>query len=650
MLQLLREKKTSALGFFIIGFCALLMVPFGLDMIQENRGQDIAIEVGGREISNQEFERSVYRWENAFRQQLGDNYNQVAGMLNLRQRALDELVNGALLEQLSSRLGMGVGTEQIKEEIAAHPFFQGPITKAGYEAFLRAQGINGVQLEQMTRQQIIGKQLESLLANANLLTRPELMSAYRRNNRKASFSYIAFTPEHFKSKVDTSNSEELNAFYENNKERYKLQRGVEFEYALIPDSLFLEQVGVSEEDIVETYEMKKASFVEPKKVHLRKMVFNKGAGSALENLVVGEKNEDADSASSTLSQSDIAKQTAEKALERLKNGEKFEQVAKELSQDKITAEQGGDIGWLTYDDLDASIRNKAAELEIDTPSEIIESDDKFTIIQAIAKQESKQKPIEQVRGDIERAIKAERAPIYARAAADEFYVSAESSSGTPLAKLAEGTSYAVRESGRILRRGETEKSLPVQVVNKVVDLPLGAIDLITLDGASYVARITNVQEPSIPPFEDIKARVVEDYRTERAITLAREAAEKADKEAPLAKIAEETGLSVETTESSTIAAANGPLFVSPDSKQQLFALSPEKARTEEPITLGAGHYIVELLNEELPKEDEFEKQIATLMSEEQKKAGNRMTSILLEKLNRDANVWVDPELLNSRSL
>jgi hypothetical protein len=57
-----------------------------------------------------------------------------------------------------------------------------------------------------------------------------------------------------------------------------------------------------------------------------------------------------------------------------------------------------------------------------------------------------------------------------------------------------------------------------------------------------------------------------------------------------------------------------------------------------------------LLNEELPKEDEFEKQIATLMSEEQKKAGNRMTSILLEKLNRDANVWVDPELLNSRSL
>ena len=66
---------------------------------------------------------------------------------------------------------MDVGTAQIKEEIAAHPFFQGPMTKPSYEAFLRAQGINGVQLEQMTRQQVIGKQLENVLRNGRKLLR-----------------------------------------------------------------------------------------------------------------------------------------------------------------------------------------------------------------------------------------------------------------------------------------------------------------------------------------------------------------------------------------------------------------------------------------------------------------------------------------------
>ncbi len=649
MLETLREKKTSALGFIVCGFCALLMVPFGLDMIQENRAQNVVIEVGERDITNQEFQRSVYRWENAFRQQLGANYNQVAGMLNLKQRALDELVNGALLEQLASRLGMDVGTAQIKEEIAAHPFFQGPMTKPSYEAFLRAQGINGVQLEQMTRQQVIGKQLENVLAQANLLTREELMSAYLRANRKASFTFVAFKPENFKAKVDASDEEKLKTFYENNKERYKLQRGVEFEFARIPDSLFLDQVSVSEEDLAETYEMKKSAYVEPKKVRLRKIAFKKKSGSALENLVVGESDEGASSVSSSLSQSEIAEQSAKKALERLKNGEPFQDLARELSQDEPSAENGGDIGWLAYSDLDTALRNKAAELEPNTPSDVIETDDHFTIIEVVEKKDSKQKPLEQVRGDIEREIRAERAPIYARAAADEFYTKAESEPAKPLKELAEGTSYAVRDSGRVLRRGETEKDIPVQVVNKAVDLPQGAIDLATFEGASYIVRITRVEEPSIPALEDIKPRVVEDYKTEQAIVLAKEAAQSSQKSDSIKKIAEESGLSVESTELSTLAAAKGPLFISPDIKQQLFALSPEHARVEEPLTLGTAHYVVELSKEELPKEEEFAEQMAKLMSEEQKKAGNRLTSVLLEKLNRDANVWVDPELLNIKT-
>ncbi|KAK3985526.1 peptidyl-prolyl cis-trans isomerase PIN4 [Cladorrhinum sp. PSN332] len=59
----------------------------------------------------------------------------------------------------------------------------------------------------------------------------------------------------------------------------------------------------------------------------------------------------------------------EKALERLRNGEKFNVVAQEMSQDK--ARQGGLLGWKTRGSLDPEFEKVAFELAastVDSPS------------------------------------------------------------------------------------------------------------------------------------------------------------------------------------------------------------------------------------------------------------------------------------------
>ncbi|KAJ5444187.1 Peptidyl-prolyl cis-trans isomerase pin4 [Penicillium daleae] len=54
----------------------------------------------------------------------------------------------------------------------------------------------------------------------------------------------------------------------------------------------------------------------------------------------------------------------EEALEKLRNGTKFDEVAREFSEDK--ARQGGSLGWKTRGDLDPAFENVAFELETST--------------------------------------------------------------------------------------------------------------------------------------------------------------------------------------------------------------------------------------------------------------------------------------------
>jgi peptidyl-prolyl cis-trans isomerase D len=59
--------------------------------------------------------------------------------------------------------------------------------------------------------------------------------------------------------------------------------------------------------------------------------------------------------------------TAEEVLLRLEQGEPWAVLAAALSQDPYTSEQGGDLGWMTMQDLMDRFGSELAELAFDTP-------------------------------------------------------------------------------------------------------------------------------------------------------------------------------------------------------------------------------------------------------------------------------------------
>lgn len=78
---------------------------------------------------------------------------------------------------------------------------------------------------------------------------------------------------------------------------------------------------------------------------------------------------------------------AKQLYEQISEGSNFETVAKESSQDSETAENGGDLDWLSVADMEATFADAAYALEPGEVSEPVESASGYEIIQLVEKRE-----------------------------------------------------------------------------------------------------------------------------------------------------------------------------------------------------------------------------------------------------------------------
>ena len=87
-----------------------------------------------------------------------------------------------------------------------------------------------------------------------------------------------------------------------------------------------------------------------------------------------------------------AQEDADKAVERLNAGEDFATVAKEMSSDTATKDNGGEKGWVTLEELDPTYAAKVFALDVGQRSEPLEGQGGFVIIEV--EEEQAGRPLE----------------------------------------------------------------------------------------------------------------------------------------------------------------------------------------------------------------------------------------------------------------
>lgn len=155
-------------------------------------------------------------------------------------------------------------------------------------------------------------------------------------------------------------------------------------------------INISDKDITEFYNTNKANFnlVEPQ-VHLSQILVTPAPNPEVRNL----KNDKAQN-------DEQARKKAEMLLARIRQGEDFAMLSQNYSEDPASAQNGGDLGFITQSGLDKASPDLRKLVESTPPgqvSNIIHSAEGYRILKVITKEPAGQRELQDPR--VQQAIR-----------------------------------------------------------------------------------------------------------------------------------------------------------------------------------------------------------------------------------------------------
>jgi peptidyl-prolyl cis-trans isomerase D len=583
MLRFLRKYSSSTGIKILYGVLAALFVIWGVGAVGGER-VDVVARVHGDTISRRDVERTTAALQRRYDEMLrGQLSPELARSLDLRGRALDQLIDQALIRNEAERLGITVTEAELIETITRMPELQdnGRFDRARLEAFLRGQRDRG-EFEDDLRRSILFQRIQALVTDGVQVNAAEAEDRYRLDHERAELAFVRTAAGELGKTLAVSD-EDLQRHLTEHADRYRVATRVRARYVAYRPADFLPRVEVKDGEVAEYYELhKEERFTEPEQVRARHILVK----------APPEASADAKAA---------ARKKAEDLLAAVKAGGDFAALAKKSSDDPGSAAAGGDLGLFPRGRMTPEFEGVAFALEPGGLSDVVETPFGFHIIKVEEHRAGGAKPLEAVRGEIVESLKNERALDLARQQAEDDR--RKIARGAPFAeavgarKIEETPPFAagadVPGVGRVKAFSDSAFALAEREVS----------DLIDTDDAIYLLVPFERVEAHTPPLADVRERVLADTRRERGEAAARERGEKLlarAREIGLEKAAAEEGVEVQHTGPFDRRAATIPkIGPAPDLRTDAFTLTADAPLAPTVYGVG-GDAIVAALRERLP--------------------------------------------------
>lgn len=324
MLQTFRESSIGKVAAFaIIGLIAVSFVFFGRSFNFGFTGSTFAAKVNGEEIPMLEFERDLQQYQNqyqqAFRVELTEDLRR-----EMRRIVIDRMVLDEALRQQSEAAGYRVSNERLAEALRGTEAFQagGEFSGDVYRARLNANGLTPAGYEALLRRQLALAEIQNGIAASTFLTPAEYRRYIELYNERREIAYALFAIEDFLAQVEIGD-EAVAEYHAANASQFMSEETVDLEYVELTLASIAAGVEVTEDDLRAYYDEQQEQFSTPEERHVRHILIE----------VQGDDRQ-------------AAEAEAQAVRERLDAGEDFAALARELSDDRGTSADGGDLGWI----------------------------------------------------------------------------------------------------------------------------------------------------------------------------------------------------------------------------------------------------------------------------------------------------------------
>jgi peptidyl-prolyl cis-trans isomerase D len=555
--------------------------------------------VGGTPVSVTEVRDQFNRQLEAIQRQTGQRPEpEQALRFGLHIRALEEVIQRAVLDHAIEQFGLTVSDAEIQAAIARNPAFQGTggsFDPLLFRSRLQQARIGEAQFVSDTRREIAAGQLFAVVRSDGLSPTSMRDDIFRAESEKRVAETI-YVPDSIVVDVPKPTAEQLGGYFEANKAKFQIPEYRAFSYVMLTVDDILPQVSVSPEQVKQEYTARAAEFGTPEKRDVdQAMVDSESKARAIIAAASGGKSLE-DATKEVMGSADGVIKLGPVTKKELPPGPLADGIF-DLGSGIAPAPIQSPLGWHI-------IRINSIE-----PGTAVSFDD--------------------VKEKLETEMRAQQAPdLLIRLVTDFERVLGKTQS---MKAAAEDLGVKIKTYENVDARGVDPAGKQVVIGPAAAELVQAAFAtresaeselLETQRGEYFIVRTDRITPARIPTLAEVEPKVVEAWQSEERRKLAdakvKAEVDKAEAGTDLATIAKDLGLELRTAKPVTRFEADAGNYLSQPVVLELFKLAPGKTQS---VRTAEGNVIVRLQQIEPPdlakeKEalDRFGKQLDTMMA------------------------------------
>jgi len=489
-MESLRNFLSGPRLIIVVLVCALPFVFLGTSSLTSVFGGSFGT-INGEDVSETDLQLASNTAVQRFKSIYGEEFDFDMLDDDLRMESIkQELIVQKVLQSGARSLGLinNNTTDEAKKSIIRNPQFQinGIFDENVYEAQVNSNGYTKEGYIELMTNLLASELYRSSLTGLNFATDYEVFELTKLLEKSSDIEFTKLSYSGLKNEI-VNTSDELIEFYDNNQILFFSNEERSFNYIVLSQDSYKDDVVVPESYIEDAYQEYLDNFSNSAQVRFSHIMVEK----------------------SNYETRDLAFEVIIKAEDLINSGEDFSEVVSDLSEDIITKDIGGDLEYFDSEIFPEEFGLAIASLGLNETSDVIELDETFHILKVT--ELNVQEPLAESQIKDELINELVETESYALMNDDFDILDEMITEGSSIEQIAEYISKTLEESELYTQENYSFDINNSEIRNYLFspDSKLNVPYAIELDDMVIVMSLNNVIEPALMSYEEVADNVGE---------------------------------------------------------------------------------------------------------------------------------------------